>query len=153
MRAFQVNFERGFALHYPDALGADKGIVFVFHKSAGRNAWALYLDVNDDVPLLNVKPPPELHVPIGAVGRAWHGHGLEATLGFALEHEPELFDGHVIRVENQGWVVENLYGMVLCCLERENVPGQWEWVGECGDCPFCSLSGDCPMKLDRAGDM
>lgn len=147
MRAFQVNFERGFALHYPDALGSDKGVVFVFHKLTGRNTWTLYLDTDGDVPLLDVTPPPELHVPTGAVGRAWHGHGLQAELGFALEQDPEPFDGHLKHVERQGWVVQSQFQMMLCCLENDGIPGQWAWIGECGDCPFCSLEGGCPMHL------
>lgn len=144
MRAFQIDFERGFALHYPDGMDVDKGLVFVFHKIA-TTAWSLYLDTDGDVRILDITPPSELHVPTGAIGRAWHGHGLEAVLGFALDAEPAPFDGHLKRIESQGWVVENMWGMVICCLEKNAVPERWEWVGICGDCPFCSLKGECPM--------
>lgn len=146
MRAFQVSFERGFALHYPDAFEQDKGVVFVFHRASGHNTWILYLDGDGDVAMLDVDPPPELYVPVGAVGRVWHGHGLEAVLGFALEPDPEPFDGHMKQIKGQGWVVQNLYGMMLCCLEKQEVPERWEWIGQCGDCPFCSLNEGCPMN-------
>jgi hypothetical protein len=130
MRGFHLNFERGFALHYPEAMGTERGMVFVLFKSGGRNAWSAYLDANSDVALNDVQSPPCLHTPMtGAIARCWHAHLLEAVLGFALERAPEGFTGGCERTPG-GWRVRDLYGRGIALEETGGWPDTWEETDE-----------------------
>ena len=127
MNGYQVSFERGFMIHYPDALGANKGIVFAFHRSGERNRWDAYLDTDGEIQECDLVAPPCLYLPDGAIGRAWHGQRLEETLGFALDEKAEKFDGDCHR-EADGWAVVDTYGRILVLLERNNAPAEWVWA-------------------------
>lgn len=132
MRAFQINFENGFVLHYPDALGEDQGLIFVFFKHGiGGNAWRLFsVDGKDHGEQTSrADAPPGLHIPSGDVGRIWHAHDLEAALGFALEPHPEEFDGYVEQTAD-GWMIQSIYGQLLCCLLAGGFPEKWGWIGQ-----------------------
>ena len=128
MNGYQIAFERGFMVCYPDALGTDKGIVFAFYRRDDRNRWDAYLDIDGEVQECGLIAPPCLYLPGGSIGRAWHGQRLEETLGFALDEQAEVFDGDCHR-EPDGWEIADLYGRILVLLERNNAPAEWVWTG------------------------
>jgi len=128
MDGYQVAFERGFMIYYPNALGIDKGVIFAFHRRSEQNRWDAYLDTDGEIQASDLVAPPCLYLPTGAIGRAWQGQRLEPVLGFALDEEPEGFDGDCHR-ETDGWAVVDLYGRILVLLERNNAPAEWTWAG------------------------
>jgi hypothetical protein len=136
VKAFQLNFEKGFVLHYPDALGDRKGLIFTFFKHGfGGNAWRLFSDLDGEdwgERDHRMAAPPELHIPSGVIGYVWYAHDLKAALGFALEPEPEGFIGYVERTAD-GWMVQSRYGQLLCCLLAGGFPEKWGWIGQIGD--------------------
>lgn len=128
MQGYHQNFERGFMLYYPDALGEGKGMIFALYRRAGANAWDAYLDADGDVAMAGFTAPPCLYLPAGAIGRCWYGQQLERVLGFALDEQAEGFKGSCQR-EVDGWAVADTYGRILYLLERGNAPNGWTWAG------------------------